>query len=102
VSERKQYARVVCYDGFSMSVQAHAGAYCTPRVDSAECYTEVEVGFPSETEPLLKQWAEDWRYPTQTVYSYVPSKVVVTVCAKHGGIVGGEVPPGVTFLESLK
>ena len=24
--------RVICADGFEMSVQAHAGAYCSPRV----------------------------------------------------------------------
>ncbi|MED5369002.1 MAG: hypothetical protein VX978_05865 [Pseudomonadota bacterium] len=39
--------QVVCADGFSMSVQAHNGAYCSPRIDNAESYDEVEVGFPS-------------------------------------------------------
>lgn len=97
----RHYERVVCKDGFSMSVQANDGAYCHPRISGAEEYDEVEVGFPSETEPLLQQWAESWDNPTQTVYGYVPSKVVALVCVKHGGVVDGELPPGVTRLESL-
>ena len=27
--------RLVCADGFEMSVQAHDGAYCSPRIDNA-------------------------------------------------------------------
>ena len=27
--------RVVCADGFTMSVQAHQGAYCSPRMSGA-------------------------------------------------------------------
>ena len=49
---------VVCADGFSMSVQAHGGAYCSPRVENAERYDEVEIGFPSESEPLLLRYME--------------------------------------------
>jgi len=90
--------RVVCLDGFSMSVQANEFTYCSPRVNNAENYIAVEVGFPSEKEPLLMEWADDNGDPTETVYGYVPSHVVATVCAKHGGIVEGSVPPGVAHL----
>ena len=39
--------RVICADGFEMSVQAHQSAYCSPRVDTAEKYTSVAIGFRS-------------------------------------------------------
>ena len=85
---------VVCADGFSMSVQAHDGAYCEPRRDAQRKYTLVEVGFPSAEEELIMPWAEDRNQPTETVYGYVPVDVVTNVIVKHGGIVEGEVPPG--------
>lgn len=91
---------VKCADGFSMSVQAHEGGYCSPRVDNAERYDSVEVGYPSKVEPLLEPWCEDPEQPTNTVYGYVPSHVVTTVIAKHGGMVEGEVPPGVAPLQA--
>ena len=87
--------QVVCADGFTMSVQAHQGAYCTPRMSGARKYTHVEVGFPSEREDLLIQWAEEPDKPTQTVYGWVPVQTVTNVLVKHGGIVDGEVPLGV-------
>ena len=87
--------QVVCADGFTMSVQAHQGAYCEPRVSGAPKYTHVEVGFPSEREDLLMQFAEEPDKPTQTVYGWVPVQTVTNVLAKHGGIVDGEVPYGV-------
>ena len=91
---------VKCADGFSMSVQAHEGGYCSPRVDNAERYDSVEVGYPSKVEPLLEPWCEDPEQPTNTVYGYGPSHVVTTVIAKHGGMVEGEVPPGVAPLQA--
>ena len=59
---------------------------------------KVEVGFPSEEEPLLMDYCEDKSEPTHTVYAYVPVQVVTNVIAKHGGIVEGEAPPGVVPL----
>ena len=76
-------------------VQAHVGAYCSPRINNAEKYTHVEIGFPSQKEELLMDWCEEANNPTETVYGYVPVQVVNTVLAKHGGIVEGEVPRGV-------
>ena len=93
--------KVVCADGFSMSVQANENAYCSPRMNNAMMYIEVEVGFPSESEELIMPWAESSSRPTDTVYAYVPTFVVTNVIAKHGGIVDGEVPPGVARLESV-
>lgn len=83
---REHAPRVVCEDGFSMSVQVSDGHYCTPRVDDADVYSEVEIGYPSEEEIAIMPWAEISRTPTQTVYGYVPVSVVDEVIAKHGGI----------------
>tara|TARA_Y100000310_G_scaffold161759_1_gene161677 strand:+ start:114 stop:419 length:306 start_codon:yes stop_codon:yes gene_type:complete len=93
---KKRNKKVVCADGFSMSVQAHDGAYCTPREGDAERYTEVELGYPSEREELIMDWIEvpDGN-PTESIYPYIPVDVVTTVIVKHGGMAEGEVPPGV-------
>ena len=90
---------VVCADGFRMSVQANQGAYCTPREDGADSYTHAEVGFPNLVEELLLPYAEDPEKPRGTVYPWVPSHVIVAVCAKHRGIVEGELPAGMRYLH---
>ena len=87
--------RVICADGFEMSVQAHGGAYCSPRMDNAEKYTSVEIGFPSKKEPMIMQYCDEPGAPLDTVYGYVPVQTVTNVIAKHGGIVEGQVPRGV-------
>jgi len=86
---------VVCADGFRMSVQGNEGAYCEPRLNNQKKYNLVEVGFPSAEEELIMPWCENPRQPTDSVYSYVPVDVVTNVIVKHGGMVEGEVPPGV-------
>ncbi len=96
----KKNQMVVCASGFSMSVQAHNGAYCSPRINNANSYDEVEIGFPSSVEPLLMEWCEDKNDPTGTVYGYVPAQVVVNVIAKHGGMVEGDVPAGIPVLRA--
>ncbi len=93
---------VVCADGFTMSVQAHAGAYCTPRISDADKYTTVEVGFPNQAEPLLLHYAEDPNNLTDTVYGWVPAQVVTNIIAKHGGIVEGDVPAGIAPLKTSR
>ena len=93
------YKQVVCADGFAMSVQAGGGHYCRPRIDDAERYEAVEVGYPNEEEPLLMPYVESAERPCDTVYPYVPSDKVSLVIAKHGGIVSGELPPGIPYLR---
>jgi hypothetical protein len=95
IEDLKRNELVVCADGFTMSVQAHAGAYCLPKMTGAPVYREVEVGFPSIKEPMLMEWCEEAHRPTDTVYAYVPVQVVTNVIAKHGGMVSGQVPHGV-------
>ena len=92
--------RIECADGFSMSVQASSFNYCEPRVDNASAYEAVEVGFPSSPESLLSSYAEDPSKPTETIYGWVPSEVVLDVLAKHGGVVSGDLPPGVIRIEA--
>jgi hypothetical protein len=82
---------LICVDGFEMSVQAGHSLYSSPK-DISDYYTEVEVGFPSEAEELLFDYAEN-RYEnepsyTDTVYPYVPVEVVDNIINKHGGIKG--------------
>lgn len=78
---------IVCLDGFTLSVQAGDGHYCLPRKyrPTEGIWQEWEVGFPSQREKILLPWAEEKSRPTQTVYGYVPSHVVMTVFQSHGG-----------------
>ena len=81
--------QIVCSDGFSMSVQVGYSLYSEPK-KVAKRYSKVEVGYPSDHEPLIEKWAEnlfeDMPDFTDTVYPYVPVKVVNEVLKKHGGI----------------
>ena len=82
---------IVCSDGFEMSVQVGFSLYSTPK-KVAKRYSAVEIGFPSEDEPLIEKYAESYYDPdvdfkyTETVYPYVPVRVVDKVLKKHGGI----------------
>lgn len=78
--------RVVCTDGFSISVQASEDHHCEPRENFLKRYYTVEIGYPSEEEPLLIDYAEDPEKPTGTIYGYVPVELVDKVLWKHGGI----------------
>jgi hypothetical protein len=85
--------KIVCVDGFSMSVQVGYSLYSTPK-EPAKRYSAVEIGYPSEHEPLIEEYAEtffkedemDVTDYTNTVYPYVPVKIVDKVLKKHGGI----------------
>ena len=82
--------QIVCSDGFEMSVQVGFSLYCKPK-KVAKRYSAVEIGFPSEHEPLIEEFAEtfhqeDEKDYTDMVYPYVPVKVVNKVLKKHGGI----------------
>ena len=85
--------KIVCADGFEMSVQVGFSLYSTPK-KVAKRYSAVEIGFPSDHEPLIEEYAEtfykedgeDVTDYTDTVYPYVPVKIVNKVLKKHGGI----------------
>lgn len=76
--------RITCRDGFSLSVQATHGAYCSPRQNIGP-WSSVEVGFPSAEPELIMSYAEQEETPTTTVYGYVPIELVEELIALHGG-----------------
>ena len=79
---------IVCVDGFEMSVQVGYSLYSEPK-KVAKRYSAVEIGYPSEREPLIEKYVESiYEDPdyTDTVYPYVPVKIVNQVLKKHGGI----------------
>ena len=85
--------QIVCVGGFKMSVQVGFSLYSTPK-KVAKRYSAVEIGFPSEHEPLIEEYAESFYKEdgedvtdyTDTVYPYVPVRIVDKVLKKHGGI----------------
>ena len=112
---QKVRPRIACNDGFSVSVQASEFSYChpsytqwqnedgwqvingeyylsskTPRsfeTDHYIPYESVELGYPSEEDELINEYAEGDDY-TNTVYGYVPVDIVEKLIEKHGGYKG--------------
>ena len=79
---------IVCTDGFTMSVQVGYSLYSEPK-KVAKRYSKVEIGYPSERESLLEEYVESFYVTpdfTDSIYPYVPVKVVAKVLKKHGGI----------------
>lgn len=94
-SEPTQPNRITCADGFSLSVIAGRGYRCGPR-PGRDCeagvlggsYAAVEVGCPSEQPAPWRIWsayAARPETPTQTVYGWVPVRVVRGLLVAHGG-----------------
>ncbi len=78
--------RVVCNDGFSISIQASETHYCEPRQSKISNYKSVELGYPNFEEELIKEYAEEGDDLTGTVYGWVPVEIVDKLLEKHGGI----------------
>ncbi|MBR3762212.1 MAG: hypothetical protein IKK59_05660 [Lachnospiraceae bacterium] len=74
--------KVMCADGFKISVQASRMHYCTPRATLAEGadYKALELGFASHKDELIEDYCEGLIYP------YVPVEFVDKLIEKHGGI----------------
>ena len=85
--QQRMFNRIICVDGFSMSVQASRWHYCNPRrtLDNLTLYTHFEVGALSEEEPLLASYCESGS-DSFKVFPYVPVSVINKVLKKHGGI----------------
>ena len=77
--------RIVCADGFDVSVQASDGHYCSPRLNVGP-YSSVEVGYPSSPIPEMDE------YDAGGVFGHVPVEVVDAVLEQHGGIANGVYP----------
>lgn len=82
--------RVKCADGYTVSVQAGDACYSSPREDDANHFDKVELGYPSDEDSELIEYAVDKDRPCDTVYGYVPVELVDGVLAKHGGIVDAD------------
>ena len=71
--------RIVCNDGFSMSVQGGYNKYSTPRA-TVEIYVAMEIGFPTNwDDPELED--NDGQ-----VVGYVPVEDIQKIIKRHGGI----------------
>lgn len=83
IFRRVKRPRILCRDGFSMSVQT--GDRCYSAV-SPDGYSKVEVGSLSKEEEQLKGFVEceDDSLDVR-VFPYVPVAVVDDVIKKHGG-----------------
>lgn len=92
--EFAQVEKIICNDGFSVSIQASSAHYCRPRETQTEKtnYETVELGFPTETDELILEWVEDADDPTDTVYAQVPVEVVEELLWKHGGVIPAQDP----------
>jgi len=89
----KKLKRLECFDGFSVSLQGSESNYSSPRKDVA-IYGAIEAGFPSEEEELLLPYQEDKELPmNESVFGWVPMKVVYDIVIKHGGWKKGGIPP---------
>ena len=83
-----------CKDGFTISCQASETHYCTPRENGlpAKKYESWELGFPSEHDVLIEEYAEGHGWDTeldytQTVYGWVPTAIIYQLIEKHGGLI---------------
>lgn len=83
---------LLCADGFRISIQASKYHFCSPEenLQDAVGYRSFELGYPSEKEELILEYADDLEDAMGTVYPYVPIEIVVAVLDKHGGIKGAE------------
>ena len=80
--------KIVCKDGFAVSVQASEGHYATPRNNEGP-WCEVELGYPTDGDVRLTEYMDgdpDRVDPSDTVYGYVPLNIVLEVFEDHGGI----------------
>lgn len=84
--------RIVCRDGFTLTVSSDVRLNSTPATPGRPA--TVEVGYPSARpepwEPVdgplyWSRYAEDPDLPTDTVYDHVPVTLVDLLVRLHGG-----------------
>ena len=76
--------RIVCKDGWSLSVQAGDGLYSSPRESGASRYSMVEVGFVERADGSAYRPRQFGRW-SGTVCGWVPVEVVNRWIKHHGG-----------------
>ena len=78
--------KIVCTDGFKMSVQGHEMTYSIPKKVTTE-FQAMEIGFPSQQEDLIMEFIDrPGHEPTQSVYGFIPIDLIEQIIEKHGGI----------------
>ena len=80
--------RITCMNGLFMSVQVSSVYVCTPRDDRGP-HSTVEVGCPSETEPMILPYSDGTSViygRVSTMYVNVPAEVIRDVVCKHYGL----------------
>ena len=90
--------RVVCADGFTVSVQASNRHYAEDSSGRAPYWTGAnpeypfiafEVGHPTEDPAPKRVWS---KYDSGGVWAWVPRRVVANLLKYHGGAVAWEQP----------
>jgi hypothetical protein len=74
--------RIICNDGFEISVQASEFHHCSPGKNNLDYYTQFEVGYPSEHEILL----DKYKSYDEGIYNKVPGKLVNFIIVEHNEI----------------
>lgn len=80
--------RILCADGFSISVQANEYVACHPR-NRVGPYTSVECAMPNRLVPDLMPYIleEEGIDPLESVYRHVPVELVISMINEHGGMI---------------
>jgi hypothetical protein len=87
--------QVVCNNGTTLSVQASAFHYCSPKEDRAKSYSLVEVGFiktkSGRKVKMPKEWKQyaEGRKLSADVFGWVPVQIVIDFVNSRGGLKSG-------------
>tara|TARA_R100000406_G_scaffold96190_1_gene93144 strand:- start:8114 stop:8485 length:372 start_codon:yes stop_codon:yes gene_type:complete len=77
---------ILCTDGTIISVQASSTHYCSPKSDEAFAYGAVEILIDKPNDP------EGYNKVTK-MEGYCSADRLMRLIIKHGGIIGGQLPP---------
>jgi hypothetical protein len=77
---------IVCADGYTFSVGASRGHYCTPR-DDVGPYDMVEVGIEGDSPDAFDFYRGSPETSAFTAHGWVPVDMVRKLITEHGGIV---------------
>lgn len=73
-------------DNTTLSIQASAFHYCNPRNSETFEYEEWEIGFPDKVIQELIPYAEDPDNLTETIYTRVPTDLIVEIINSRDGV----------------
>lgn len=86
-----------CNNGLTFSLQTGSFMYCSPRDDTGPWH-EVEIGYPSKVVPTLLPFAEDRDNPTESIYPFVPTWIVMEMIELNGGLIPADAERFITTL----